>query len=93
MTISVEDEGPGVPLKMRRRIFREFVRGEDPETTAQPGTGLGLAIAQRLVAAQRGALRHEPRPGGGSRFVVVLRPGIQSPVTSPAPTGLPTRVS
>src|SRR2546421_197886 len=47
VTITVEDEGPGVPPAMRRRIFREFVRGEDPEITAKPGTRLGLAIAQR----------------------------------------------
>jgi len=77
--IAVEDEGPGVPPKMRRRIFREFVRGEDPEITSQPGTGLGLAIAQRLVAAQRGSIRFEPRPGGGSRFVVTLRAATPSP--------------
>ena len=73
VTIAVEDAGPGVPLKLRRKIFREFVRGDDPETAAQPGTGLGLAISQRLASAQRGTLRYEVRPGGGSRFVVTLR--------------------
>ena len=84
--IAVEDEGPGVPLQLRRRIFREFVRGEQPEVIAQPGTGLGLAISQRLASAQRGTLRYEPRPGGGSRFVVTLQ---AAPITTPA--GTPTR--
>jgi signal transduction histidine kinase len=70
--LSVEDDGPGVPLAARRRIFQEFVRGDDEATLAKPGTGLGLAIAQRLVEAQRGTIRMEPRAGGGSRFVVSL---------------------
>ena len=85
--VSVEDEGPGVPVTMRRRIFREFVRGEGPETTAQPGTGLGLAIAQRLASAQHGTLRYEPRPGGGSRFIVTLlaaTPALQNPAPPPS---------
>ena len=81
VNIFVEDAGPGVPLKLRRRIFKEFVRGEDPETAAQPGTGLGLAIAQRLIAAQRGTLRYESRPGGGARFVIAL--AVSSPDEAP----------
>jgi signal transduction histidine kinase len=70
--LAVEDEGPGVPPSLRRRIFQEFVRGDDEVTQGKPGTGLGLAIAQRLVEAQRGAIRVEQRVGGGSRFVVSL---------------------
>jgi two-component system phosphate regulon sensor histidine kinase PhoR len=90
--IAVEDEGPGVPLKLRRKIFREFVRGDDPEVAAQPGTGLGLAIAQRLIGAQRGSLWYEPRAGGGSRFVVALRSGAtavrgREPSSVGAPAG------
>ena len=83
--IAVEDLGPGVPPRMRRRIFRAFVRGNEPEITSQPGTGLGLAIAQRLAAAQRGSIRFEPRPGGGSRFVVTLHGAVATSAPLPAP--------
>jgi len=70
--IAVEDEGPGVPPSLRKKVFEEFYRGEDEATQRLPGTGLGLAIARQLVVAQRGAIRVEPRPGGGARFVVAL---------------------
>jgi two-component system phosphate regulon sensor histidine kinase PhoR len=72
VTISVEDEGPGVPLALRRKVFQEFFRGQDERTQSKPGTGLGLAIARRLVAAQNGTIHVEPRIGGGSRFVITL---------------------
>ncbi len=70
--IAVEDEGPGVPLPLRRKIFQAFYRGESEAVQSQPGTGLGLAIVQRLVVGLRGNVRVEGRPGGGSRFVVEL---------------------
>jgi two-component system phosphate regulon sensor histidine kinase PhoR len=76
--IAVEDEGPGVPLPLRRKIFQEFYRGEDEQTQSKPGTGLGLAIARRLVVAQKGSIRCEPRPGGGSRFIVTLPPAAHA---------------
>ena len=72
IAISVEDEGPGVPQTLRRKVFQEFYRGEDERTQSKPGTGLGLAIARRLVTAQSGSIRVEPRVGGGSRFIVTL---------------------
>jgi two-component system phosphate regulon sensor histidine kinase PhoR len=92
VAIAVDDEGPGVPFTLRRRIFRPFVRGDDAETASKPGTGLGLAISHRLVAAQRGALRYEPRHGGGSRFIITLRavdapaPAVATAAPQPNPT-------
>jgi two-component system sensor histidine kinase KdpD len=37
------------------------------------GAGLGLSIARRLAEVQGGTLTYEPRPGGGSTFVLRLR--------------------
>ena len=82
--LSVEDQGPGVPLAMRRKIFQPFFRGDDEMTRGKPGTGLGLAIASRLVAAQHGSIRVEGRPGGGSRFVVVLPGRVASAAAAEA---------
>lgn len=88
--IAVEDQGPGVPLAMRRKIFRPFVRGEDDLTALQPGTGLGLAIAQRLAQGQGGTLRYEPRPGGGSRFVLALPRAAATPDPEPSEPPAPS---
>jgi two-component system sensor histidine kinase KdpD len=74
MRIAVEDAGPGVPAAERARIFEPFFRGAGIPDGVR-GTGLGLSIARELVEAQGGALTYEPRPGGGSRFVLDLPGG------------------
>jgi len=64
--IEVLDRGPGFPDAICEHLFEPFF------TTRRDGTGLGLAVCYGLVAAHGGAIRAEPRPGGGSRFVVDL---------------------
>ena len=67
----VADRGQGVIASERERIFEPFYRapGALPDVG---GAGLGLAIAKRLAVEQRGDLRYEPRPGGGSVFILAL---------------------
>jgi signal transduction histidine kinase len=67
--IVVEDAGPGVADADRARIFEPFARGT--AATAE-GAGLGLAIARQIARHHGGELTHEPREGGGSRFVATL---------------------
>lgn len=64
----VADRGPGVPDNEREGIFEPFRR---PDGAARDGrgAGLGLSIARGLARAQGGSVRHEPREGGGSRFI------------------------
>jgi two-component system, OmpR family, sensor histidine kinase KdpD len=71
LELVVEDHGPGVPAGEEARIFEAFYRppGVPPDVG---GAGLGLSIAQRMAAAQGGALRYERRAEGGSRFVLAL---------------------
>lgn len=68
--ISVEDNGPGLPLGEEEEIFRKFTRGQ--KESAIPGVGLGLAICKAVVEAHRGKIWAEPRDGGGARFVFTL---------------------
>ena len=66
ITLTVADNGPGVPLEQRSQIFQPFF------TTKQKGTGLGLALVQKTVIQHQGEIRVDDRPGGGARFVLTI---------------------
>jgi signal transduction histidine kinase len=68
--VSVVDDGVGVALEDRERIFLPYVRAGDERGAG--GLGLGLAICKRIVEAHGGRIAVEPAPGGGSRFVFTL---------------------
>lgn len=63
LQISVIDNGPGVPLRIRDNVFEPFV-----SDGKQHGTGLGLPICRKLVQEHRGRLEYIPLEQGGSRF-------------------------
>ncbi len=54
--LEVRDDGPGVALHERTRVFERFYRGDDARTAALPGTGLGLAITRHLVLLMGGEI-------------------------------------
>ena len=65
-----DDDGPGVAEDLRERIFLPFF-------SSKPSGGLGLALARRFARLHGGDVEHEPRKGGGARFVVWLpRQGV-----------------
>ena len=68
--ISVMDRGIGVPEEEGERIFDAFYRSHSAGHVA--GVGIGLAVCRRLIEAQGGEITYEPRPGGGSSFMVAL---------------------
>lgn len=63
----VEDDGPGIPLADRRRVFDRFVR-LNPE--AGGGAGLGLALVEALVHGRGGTVSAGESGAGGARFEV-----------------------
>jgi signal transduction histidine kinase len=69
-TISVTDDGPGIPAEDRSRVFERFYRGANGRRTG-PGTGLGLAIVAELVERWGGEVTLGDGPG--TRVEAVFR--------------------
>jgi two-component system, NtrC family, sensor histidine kinase HydH len=72
VTLTVTDDGPGIPSEVLTRIFEPLF------TTRSTGTGLGLAIARDLVAAHGGTITVSSTVGRGAAFTVMIpqeRPG------------------
>ena len=68
-SISVEDEGPGIPLEDRERVFTKFER---LGRSGDGGSGLGLYISRKLALAMGGELNIESGVTGGARFTLSL---------------------
>lgn len=72
VVLTVEDNGRGVPVADRVRIFDRFFRGEEARHRRADGSGLGLAIASWIVRRHGGTIRVDDSELGGARFVVAL---------------------
>ena len=72
LRISVIDDGPGVPLKEREKIFDLYYQIGNESTAATLGTGLGLSYAKMLALSHDGDLIYTDAVGGGSNFQLSL---------------------
>lgn len=72
VTLTIDDDGDGIPLADRDRVFDRFVRLDDARARDTGGSGLGLAIAREIARAHGGAVRVEDAPTGGARLRVEL---------------------
>jgi len=68
INVQIADTGPGIPEKVRGRIFEPYF------TTKGGGTGLGLALSARIIAEHAGRIEYECPPEGGTIFQVSLKP-------------------
>lgn len=72
ITITVDDDGPGVSPEDREQIFRPFYRTDEARDRESGGTGLGLAIVETAIQQHRGWVKAEDSPLGGLRLVIWL---------------------
>ena len=70
--LSVTDNGPGIPLQHRERLFERFYRVDPGRSRELGGTGLGLSIVKHLVGSMGGRVDMEPNIPGGSVFFCEL---------------------
>ena len=70
LSVTVDDDGPGIPAKMREEVFKPFLRLDDARNQDQGGTGLGLAIARDIARAHGGDIALGDSPLGGLRATV-----------------------
>jgi signal transduction histidine kinase len=68
----VDDDGPGVALADRERIFERFTRLDDSRARDRGGAGLGLAVVRSVVTRHGGFVWADQSPLGGARFTVEL---------------------
>ncbi len=74
--IDVDDDGPGIPVESRERIFDPYV------TTKHDGTGLGLAIVKKVVVEHGGIITALESPLGGARVRVTIPSGGTAPAAA-----------
>lgn len=72
LTLTVDDDGPGIPADKREEAFKPFVRLDNARNLDETGTGLGLAIARDIARAHGGDITLADSPKGGLRAVVQI---------------------
>ena len=70
MTITVDDDGPGIPANRRDDVFKPFLRLDDARNQDVAGSGLGLAIARDIARSHGGDVMLSDSPLGGLRATV-----------------------
>lgn len=81
--IRVEDDGPGIPVEMRDKIFERFAR-LDPSRTMSGGVGLGLSLVKAFAQLLQGDVRVAESSLGGAAFILTL-PAVAAEPSKPFP--------
>src|SRR5690349_14085373 len=72
LTVTIDDDGPGIPADKREDVFKPFLRLDDARNLDASGTGLGLSIARDIARSHGGDVSLEDSPMGGLRAVIRL---------------------
>jgi two-component system, OmpR family, osmolarity sensor histidine kinase EnvZ len=72
LTLTIDDDGPGIPAEMREEVFKPFLRLDPSRNQDHAGTGLGLAIARDIARSHGGDVTLQDSPLGGLRAQVKM---------------------
>jgi two-component system osmolarity sensor histidine kinase EnvZ len=70
LTLTFDDDGPGIPEKNREDVFKPFFRLDEARNLDDSGTGLGLAIARDIARSHGGNVTLGDSPLGGLRAII-----------------------
>jgi len=70
LTVTVDDDGPGIPVALREDVFKPFLRLDDARNQDEGSSGLGLAIARDIARSHGGDITLGDSPLGGLRATV-----------------------
>lgn len=79
ITVSVSDQGPGIPDDEKEKIFEPFYRVQSNANQKIKGTGLGLPIAKAIVEALGGKISVQRNKDKGTSFSFTVVDGIENP--------------
>ena len=71
-SITIRDQGPGIPASERTKLFKDFGRTSVKPTGGESSTGLGLSICYQIMQAHAGSIRVDNLPGGGAEFRITF---------------------
>ncbi|WP_020576129.1 DUF4153 domain-containing protein [Actinopolymorpha alba] len=96
--LTVTDQGPGIPLADRARVFERFSRLDAGRAADDGGTGLGLAITKEIVELHNGSIRVDDGPGCTMTIdlpgrITMSEVSPAAPVAPPAETPKPQPAS
>ncbi len=72
ITISIEDEGAGIPVALHKNLFERFAKNYNPSSPEKSGTGLGLNISKSIIEAFGGKISFETDKEKGTMFYLIL---------------------
>ncbi|GAA2052268.1 sensor histidine kinase [Williamsia deligens] len=85
-SVTVGDDGPGIPVTERYRVLERFVRLDPSRRRSNGGTGLGLAITAEIVRAHHGTLTISASDLGGAAITITVPPAGDEGADQPAST-------
>ena len=72
ITITIDDDGPGIPEKERENVFKPFYKIDKSRGDSKSSVGLGLSIASDIIRSHGGSIKLENSPNDGLRVKIFL---------------------
>ncbi|MEM9328071.1 MAG: ATP-binding protein, partial [Bacteroidota bacterium] len=79
ITVTIEDNGRGIPKEHLGRIFERFYRVDKSRSKEKGGSGLGLSIVKHIMEAHGSRVEVFSEQGVGSKFWFNLKAGTHAP--------------